>query len=90
MDTIEFLGEENFLQICRNQNLSIQEIKTTREIIEKWDETMKIKDQEERMAKKIVIAAEKIADFSLEERGRILKALQAVTSLFVQLVRSRQ
>jgi len=58
MKTIEFLGEDNFLRICRDFSLKKQEIELLRKVIDKldkldeMDEILKIPEQGRRLDEK--------------------------------------
>lgn len=89
MKTIEFLGEENFLNICKKFSLKEEEVEIVRGIIEKWDETLKITDTQTRSSRKAEIGFEEFLKISQERRERFVGALFEVNSLFATLFRQR-
>lgn len=89
-DTIKFLGEENFLRICREFNLEPEEIEVVRGIIKSWDSFMAIRDVEARQRKKEEEVIEAIKDLPPEKSQKIILALLEVSSLFAQFSLRRQ
>lgn len=83
--TFEVLGEENFKKICQKFDLTEEETKTLREIIEKWDALMVVSDFEIRLQKKMEVAIPKIAKFPSERQAQILPALLEINLLFAEL-----
>lgn len=86
--TIEFIGEENFLTVCRECELGTNEIEILRKIISVWDLLMIIPDPKERIRKKMEVSIEAIKDLPLEKRERLLSA-QLKISLFLVGLRQK-
>ena len=84
MKTIEFLGEENFLNICKKFSLKEKEIETVRKIIEKWDEASKIPDREEGLTKEGKIGFDEFLKIPQERRVKCFMALLETVSLFAE------
>ncbi len=84
MKTIEFLGEDNFQKICSDFSLNQKETEIVRQIIERWDETMKISDREARLNEKAKIAIEAFRKISPERQERVLGAIVKINLFFAE------
>lgn len=90
IDTIKFIGEKNFSQICQELQLTADEIDIVKKVFGAWDGLMVIPDFKERQKKKIAIGMEATQDLSPEKRQRIISAQLRISILFAQLAQRRQ
>ncbi len=81
--TIKIIGEKEFQRICKNMGLNEEETEITKEIIEAWDECMKIEDFFQRMEEKIKKTKEILKRYQInwntETQKKILTALWEIT-----------
>ncbi len=87
--TIQIIGKENFLKICKKFFLNKREIEVLRNLFEKWDRISEPIGSLEREAKKLIEGAEELVKIPEERRDRFLAALSEVSRLYAILGKER-